>query len=385
MKKRPNDPVALVDFLLNEAISLRASDIHFEPEEKQLRIRYRIDGILLEQDPVTQESAQQLCARIKVLAQIDLSEKRLPQDGKFSITNNDQHVDLRVSTFPGLHGQKVVLRILDRAQNMLSLEQLGMSCQMAEQFKRLLQKANGFFLVSGPTGSGKTTTLYSALSYLHSPEKNIITLEDPVEYNVQGVTQGQVNPAIGFTFAQGLRSLLRQDPDIVMVGEIRDKETAQIAIEAALTGHVVLSTVHTNDASSVIMRLMDMGIPSFLLNAAISGVMAQRLVRKLCVNCKIERSITQQEKQILKNQSLAKLFDATGCDECLQTGYKGRTGIFELLVPTIALRSQIVAHPDFDHIKQQATKDGMISLFADGMQKVKDGTICLEELLRVAA
>ncbi len=384
MKKRPNDPVALVDFLLHEAIAMRASDIHLEPEEKKLRIRYRIDGVLLEQDPVANEIAQQLCSRIKVLAQIDLSEKRLPQDGKFSLTSQDQ-VDLRVSTFPGLHGQKIVLRILDHAHNILSLEQLGMACQIADQFTKLLQKANGFFLVSGPTGSGKTTTLYSTLSYLHSPEKNIITLEDPVEYNVQGVTQGQVNPAIGFTFAQGLRSLLRQDPDIVMVGEIRDKETAQIAIEAALTGHIVLSTVHTNDAPSVIMRLMDMGIPSFLLNAAISGVMAQRLVRKLCTNCKIERNLTEEERQILKNKSIIKLFDATGCDECLQTGYKGRTGIFELLVPTTSLRAQIIAHPDFDHIKKQASKDGMISLFDDGMQKVQDGAISLEELLRVAA
>ena len=385
MNKRPSDPVLLVDHLLHEAIGLGASDIHLEPEEKRLRIRYRVDGVLLEQDAVPQESAQQLCSRIKVLAQLDLSEKRLPQDGKFSFTHDEKQVDLRVSTFPGLHGQKVVLRILDRAQNMLCLQELGMSAEIAQQFQKLLQKANGFFLVTGPTGSGKTTTLYSALSYLHSPEKNIITLEDPVEYNIEGVTQGQVNPAIGFTFAQGLRSLLRQDPDVVMVGEIRDKETAQIAIESSLTGHIVLSTVHTNDAPSVIMRLMDMGIPSFLLNASLSGVMAQRLVRKLCSNCKFERSSTEQEKQMLKTQSDIKLFDATGCEMCLQTGYKGRTGIFELLVPTAGLRAQIVAHPDFEHLKEQAKKDGMISLFDHGLQKVKDGTISLEELLRVTA
>ncbi len=257
---------------------------------------------------------------------------------------------------------------------------------MATTFKELITKSNGFFLVSGPTGSGKTTTLYAALSNLNNPQKNIITLEDPVEYNVPGITQGQIHPDAGFTFEKGIRALLRQDPDVVMVGEIRDKQTAGIAIEAALTGHLVFSTVHTNDAPSVVMRLMDMGIEPFLINAAITGVLAQRLARKICQSCKVEKLPSDQEAALLKKygSSCKKIYEGTGCQNCLGLGYKGRTGIFELLVMTSALRALIVQHPSFEDIYKQACRDGMQSLTLDGLAKVEQGIISLPELFRVA-
>lgn len=386
--EREDAPVIqLVDRILKKAVVNAASDIHFESGEKQLRVRYRLDGILYDQEPIAVSLMAQILSRLKVLANIDIAEKRVPQDGKFTMMHNKQIIDLRVSSFPAVYGEKIVVRILDRNKNTLELEKLGFQPDMLATIKSLMQRSNGFFLVTGPTGSGKTTTLYAMLSVLNSPEKNIITLEDPVEYGVQGITQGQVHPDAGFTFEKGIRAILRQDPDIVMIGEIRDRQTAQIAIEASLTGHVVLSTLHTNDAPSVIMRLMDMGIEPFLLNAAVSGVLAQRLARKICTECRIASSPTQDERAVLKQfgTTLPTLYRGTGCDACLNLGYKGRTGIFELVQVTSTLRSLIVQQPNFDAIYKQALSDGMKTLRDDGLQKVNDGIITLQELTRILA
>ncbi|MDR3647060.1 MAG: GspE/PulE family protein [Candidatus Babeliales bacterium] len=379
--------VGLVDKIINQAIFLRASDIHLEVMEKYLRVRYRIDGILYDQNQIRSDLMFQVISRIKVLANIDIAQKRVPQDGKFNINYNNHLIDLRISTFPAIYGEKIVIRILDKTKTAIDLETLGFDEDTLNKFKKLINKSNGFILVTGPTGSGKTTTLYSALSYLHSPEKNIITLEDPVEYHIDGITQAQIHPDGGFTFAKGIRSLLRQDPDIAMIGEIRDKESAKIAIEAALTGHLVFSTLHTNNAPSAIMRLMDMSIEPFLINAAITGVMAQRLARKICQNCKYQYVPNAKEQKALceLNAKLDCLYKGKGCNECNNLGYKGRTGIFELLIMTDDLCSLIVEHPRFEAIQNQAIADGMHTLLDDGILKLKDGIISLEELIKVIA
>ncbi|MDR3551025.1 MAG: GspE/PulE family protein [Candidatus Babeliales bacterium] len=376
--------IRLVDSIVSKAIMYKASDIHLESTEKGLRVRFRIDGILYDQELIDVALMSHVISRVKVIANINIAEKRVPQDGKFHTMVGNQQIDLRVSTFPSIYGQKIVVRILDRTHNKITLDALGMQQSMLDNFKDLMSRSNGFFLVTGPTGSGKTTTLYAALSALSCPEINIITLEDPVEYSVARITQGQIHPDAGFTFAKGIRAILRQDPDILMVGEIRDKETASIAIEAALTGHMVLSTLHTNDAPSVIMRLMDMGVEPFLINAAITGVLAQRLARKICVACRVEVLPDAQERKTLDRLGLQinKLYKGAGCDTCLNLGYKGRTGIFELLIMTSALRSLIVRRPHFDTIYAQAIADGMHTLLQDGAQKVKDGIITLQELVR---
>jgi len=378
--------IKVVDDLLHQAVSSNASDIHVEPTEQGLRIRFRLDGILSDQVSLSSSIMDQVISRVKVLSNINIAEKRVPQDGKFRIKNGDNQIDLRVSTFPSLFGEKVVIRILDRSHNLLELDSLGFDKVLLEQFKQLINKSSGFFLVTGPTGSGKTTTLYAALSALNSPEKNIITLEDPVEYNLDGVTQGHIHPQAGFTFASGMRSLLRQDPDIVLVGEIRDKETAQIAIEAALTGHLVLSTVHTNDAPSVIMRLMDMGIEPFLINASVTGVLSQRLARKICPDCKVSYKPTQlHEQNILQRLQLKipHLYKGEGCEHCLNSGYKGRTGIFELLSMNNKLRCLVDQQPAFDEIYNQSCASGMNPLLSDAAQKVEQGIITLDELVRI--
>lgn len=379
--------IRIVDSLIANAIMRSASDIHFEPTSHQLRIRLRIDGILYDHEPLDHIIMHQLLSRLKILANINIAEKRIPQDGKFRIINNGHEIDLRVSTFPTLYGEKIVVRILDRTDHMIELNKLGFSASMLAKIKELLHKSSGFFLVSGPTGSGKTTTLYAALNSINTPEKNIITLEDPIEYFLPGVLQGQINPDVGFTFEKGIRALLRQDPNIVMVGEIRDKQTARIAIEAALTGHLVFSTVHTVDAPSVIMRLMDMGIEPFLINAAVTGVLAQRLARKICVSCKIERTVTQDERAILEkyNATLNSVFTGMGCNECAGLGYKGRIGIFELLIIASSLRVLIVQHPSFEEIYKQAVEDGLQTLIQDGLEKVAQGIISLQELMRLVA
>lgn len=377
--------IELVDIIVATAIEKSASDIHFESTQQGLRVRFRVDGVLYDQDMIVAKVGPQVLARIKILASLDSAQKRIPQDGKFHVTHNDVDVDLRISTFPALYGEKIVVRILDRSKNTLALNNLGFSEQTLQSFTSLTHQSSGFFLVTGPTGSGKTTTLYATLAELNAPEQHIITLEDPVEYNLAGVTQGQINPQTGFTFEKGIRSLLRQDPDIVMIGEIRDTQTARIAIEAALTGHVVFSTLHTHDAPSAIMRLMDMGIEPFLINAALSGVLAQRLARTICVHCKIEYKPDEQEQVLLNelNVSHKVLYKATGCTKCSQLGYKGRTGIFELLTMTSSLRALVVQHPLFDNVYEQACADGMQTLLHDGIQKVCEGIITLQELVRV--
>jgi len=340
---------------------------------------------LYDQSPIGELKKSHVISRIKVLSKINLSEKRVPQDGKFRMDVTGSAIDLRVSTFPSIYGENVVIRILDRSRTMTQLDSLGFSLSMLQHFKELVGRPNGFILVTGPTGSGKTTTLYAALSHLNRPEKHIITLEDPVEYNLDGITQGQIHPDAGFTFAKGIRAILRQDPDIAMVGEIRDKETAQIAIEAALSGHQVFSTLHTNDAPGAIMRLMDMGIEPFLINAAASGILAQRLARKICDDCRVEKTPTDQEKKVIDRLGLMvdNLFEGAGCENCFKLGYKGRIGIFELLTMSTDLRALIVEHPRFDDIRSQAILDGMQPMISDGIAKVKDGIISLDELLRV--
>lgn len=386
MNQEQDFPVVnLVDTVLFHAVTQGASDIHFEPTETRLRVRMRVDGLLHDQEPVDFGMMQQFLSRLKVLANINIAEKRVPQDGKFRLAYQGADIDLRVSTFPTVLGEKIVVRILDRAQQMVELACLGFSSVMLEQVMALLKTSSGFFLVSGPTGSGKTTTLYGAINHINCAKKNIITLEDPVEYLIPGINQGQIHPDAGFTFEKGIRSVLRQDPNVIMVGEIRDKQTARTAIEAALTGHVVLSTIHTNDAVSVVMRLMDMGIEPFLINACLSGVLAQRLARKICTQCKISRAPTDQETALLEKYgvNIPVVYQGTGCAACMGLGCKGRVGIFELLIPSNALRSLIVQHPSFDALYTQALGQGMTSLVADGLQKVKEGVISVQELMRV--
>lgn len=377
--------IPIVEEIIFKAIARGVSDIHFEPTSQGLRIRFRIDGVLVDQPMLATTVMAQVLSRLKVLGSINIAERRIPQDGKFSVQYKGAAIDLRVSTFPSLFGQKVVIRILDRATHMISLSALGFEAAMLESIQRLIHRPHGFFLVTGPTGSGKTTTLYAALSALNSSEKNIVTLEDPVEYNVSGVIQGPINPEVGFTFEQGVRAVLRQDPDIIMVGEIRDRQTAHVAIEAALTGHSVLSTLHTNDAPSAIMRLMDMGIEPFLINASLTGVLAQRLVRTMCRGCVISHVPNSDEKQLMARAGVTAslLYSGAGCAQCDGLGYKGRTGIFELLIMDDAVRSLIIKQPSFETIYTQVRRAGTQSLLQSAAKKVQEGAITLQELMRV--
>lgn len=380
----PGSIIAFVDEIIFTAIECRASDIHAEPLETGLRIRFRIDGILHDRQAVASSCMSHVISRIKVLANIDIAEKRIPQDGNFSRNIRNRLIDFRVATFPTVWGEKIVVRILDRMRTSLTLNSIGLSDFMQKQSVDILDRGCGLFLVTGPTGSGKTTTLYAALSHLNTTARHIITLEDPVEYRLDGITQGHIHPSAGFSFAKGLRALLRQDPDVLMVGEIRDKETAQIALEAALTGHLVLSTIHTADAPRVVARLLDMNIEAFKINAALIGVLAQRLVRLLCVYCKIEREPTISEKQFLSMHaySLPLLPDAQGCERCFHTGYSGRIGVFQLLVITEIMRAAIIQNPSVDILMKQAGSDGMRSLYADGLDKVAHSLTTLDELIK---
>lgn len=374
--------VDIVNTLILYAIEKYASDIHWEPLETEMSVRYRIDGSLHKLAIISSLVSAQVISRIKILAYIDVSEKRIPQDGKFTLLLNKRTIDLRVATFPTQYGEKIVIRILDKSSHLFSLDSLGMSLDDLKKIKKLLNLSQGFFLVTGPTGSGKTTTLYSLLTELVDVHKNIVTLEDPIEYTIDGVTQSKIIPDIGFTFAKGLRSLLRQDPDVIMVGEIRDAETASVVLQAALTGHLVLSTLHTTDATGVLFRLIDMGVPSFLLSAALGGVLAQRLVKRLCDLCKYNRILTDEEKLFIEyyNLPIKNSYFAAGCPTCLNLGYKGRLGIFELFLISPEIQSIFVKSPQKLYLYKQALAEGMTPLLLDGALKVNQGLISLAEL-----
>lgn len=377
--------ITTVEQLLAHAVEHAASDIHIESTADGLRVRYRTDGLLYDQRGILSDYAAHVLARFKVLARLDIAEKRIPQDGKFTIEGPRGPIDVRIATFPGIHGEEIVVRLLDRAQQVNGLESIGLEPKMLEEIKAMMHRSQGFFVVTGPTGSGKTTTLYSILSSLCSSEKNIVTLEDPVEYTIPGTTQGQINPEIGFDFATGIRAILRQDPDIIMVGEMRDNETAQTAIQAALTGHLVLSTLHTNDAPGAVIRLIDMNIKAFLINAAITGILAQRLVRVLCSACKYQAAPTPEEQEYLAKYHLVceQAFHAQGCEACNKTGYRGRIGVFELLAFTSELRAAIHDDLKYDELHAAARAQGMQPLLVDAMHKVTAGATSIQELMRV--
>ncbi len=373
--------IRLMNALLMEATKERASDIHIEPYEKGLEVRFRVDGVLrriLSPPKIIQDA---LISRIKILAGLDIAEKRLPQDGRIRLLVGGKDVDIRVSIIPTSQGERAVLRLLDRQTGVMSLEMLGFSGPILNQFIDAISRKSGIILVTGPTGSGKTTTLYASLLKLNTEESNIITIEDPVEYQLKGIGQMQVNPKIGLTFASGLRSILRQDPDIIMVGEIRDRETAEIAIHASLTGHLVLSTLHTNDAPGAITRLIDMGIEPFLVASSLICVLAQRLVRTICPYCK--EAYTPVDQEIAYLGHVDRLYRGRGCDRCSEKGYLGRTGIYELLRITPDIRSMIVEKRDARSIKEAAARTGYRSLQDDAFEKVRAGITTIEEVLRV--
>ncbi|MBB64323.1 MAG: type II secretion system protein GspE [Waddliaceae bacterium] len=380
--------IKLLNLILSEAIQQGASDIHFEPLENDLRIRYRIDGVLQTRHCPAQEYQAQLITRLKVMAKMDIAERRLPQDGRIKLTMGVREIDFRVSTVPVVHGERVVLRILDKGNIVIGFDQLGMSKKIQESIKRLTRHPEGIFLVTGPTGSGKTTTLYSALSDIHSDEVNIMTVEDPVEYKLDGIAQIGVHRKIDLSFSKGLRHILRQDPDVVMIGEIRDRETAEIAVQASLTGHLVLSTLHTNDAPSAITRLVDMGIEPYLLSSTVVGVLAQRLVRTICKLCKEAYTPSDEElKDIgLSRSDLSEgtLYRGAGCKNCLQTGYRGRAGIYELMPVTYAVKKQLLASQDSVALRRVALDEGMQGLRESGRDLVIQGTTTIAEVLRVA-
>ncbi len=377
--------IKLVNHILSQAIELGASDIHLEPFLDDMILRYRIDGMLHDFESPPKKLHSALSTRIKIMAKLDISERRLPQDGRIRLKAMGKDIDLRVSTLPTLYGESVVMRILDRGNIMVDLDHLGFPDKELQSFQSLIQKPYGKILVTGPTGSGKSTTLYASLQKINTPDKKIITIEDPVEYQLRGVNQIHVKPSIGLTFVNGLRSIVRQDPDVIMVGEIRDPETADISIQAALTGHLVFSTVHTNDSAGAITRLQDMGIESFLISSALLGVLAQRLVRVICQHCKLELPL---EPALVKEMGPwgkegMKVFRGQGCKKCAHTGFRGRCGIYELLVIDEAVRELILSKASSHIIRSQARKTGMRTLREDGWDKVLNGQTTVEEVLRV--
>ncbi len=377
--------IKLVNQIIAQAIDQGASDIHLAPDETQLRVRFRIDGVLAETATVPRRMVNGVISRVKIMSDLDIAEKRLPQDGRVGLTIEGRHVDLRVVTLPSVHGEGAVMRILDKSSVVMELEKLGMLDTERIRFQRAFKQAYGAVLVTGPTGSGKSTSLYAALGELNTADKNIITIEDPVEYQLGGVTQVQVNPRAGLTFANGLRSMMRADPDIIMVGEIRDKEAAQIAIEAALTGHLVLSTLHTNDAPTAITRLTEMGVEPFLVASAIDCVVAQRLARTLCQHCK-RRTILSAE--ILHENGFParhdiEAYEHVGCGRCGTSGYKGRIGLYEVMTVTEEIRKLAIARASADEISEVAVHAGMRRLREDGLEKVRLGRTSLTEVTRV--
>src|SRR4051794_32767971 len=371
--------IRLVNAVIAQAVEKRASDIHIEPFEKEFRIRYRIDGVLYNQDPPPKELKAAIISRVKLMARLNIAERRLPQDGRIKIKTLGREVDLRVSTLPTLYGESVVMRLLDRsAGDFYDLKRLGFDAHMLRRMEHYTSLPHGIFLVTGPTGSGKSTTLYSALKRINQADKKIITIEDPVEYQMDGINQIHVNPQIGLTFASGLRHIVRQDPDVIMIGEIRDRETADIAIRAALTGHFVYSTLHTNDAPSAITRLTDMGVENFLMSSSLVAVLAQRLVRTICPGCRVSAG-----ERMTPYGELIETFRGAGCAECFGTGYIGRKGIFELMELNEEIRKKIMAGEDAVQLTSAAKRNGMRALREDGWLKVQDGVTTPDEVLRV--
>lgn len=387
LKENEGPPVIeLVFLLIKEAIKRRASDIHLEPLDGKFRVRYRIDGALQETQSLPRRLQSSIISRVKLMAGIDIAEKRLPQDGRIKISLHKRHLDLRVSTLPAIYGESVVLRLLDRASLLLDIEDLGFSPQDKNAFEELLQTPYGIILDTGPTGSGKTTTLYASLNRINKPEVKIITVEDPIEYQLLGINQVQVKPNIGLTFANVLRSIVRQSPNVIMIGEIRDLETAEIAIHAALTGHLVFSTLHTNDAASSVTRLQDMGIKSYLLASSLSALLAQRLIRLICPDCKKPYTPTKEELKFFNLKDDAgtiKFYKGEGCPECGGTGYRGRVAIFEILKVTDSIRELILKNSPANVIKEEAAKFGMRTLLHNGVEKILSGQTTVEEVLRV--
>jgi len=379
--------IKLVNQVLAEAIALSATDVHFEPFEGQLKVRYRVDGMLQEArvPPEAGRFQAAIVSRLKILSQLDIAEKRLPQDGRIKLKIVGHEMDVRVSVIPMLHGEAVVLRLLDRGAPLLGLETLGMSSHDQAGMERILKLPHGIVLVTGPTGSGKTTTLYAALSRLNSVERKIITIEDPVEYHLAGINQIQVSTKAGLTFARGLRSILRHDPDVILIGEIRDRETADIAVQASLTGHLVFSTLHTNDAPSSLMRLVDMGVEPYLVASSLEAVLAQRLVRLTCTRCKEKYVVSDREalRKELGTEVPEMLSRGAGCRECLGTGYRGRTAVMEFMPVTERIRALILERASAGELRRAAEEEGMRSLRKDGWRHVLDGRTTLEEILRV--
>ena len=377
--------IRLVNQIMSRAVEQRASDIHVEPFENELRVRYRIDGVLKDVDPPPRSLTAAVISRLKLMAKLNIAERRLPQDGRIKIRLVGREIDLRVSSLPTLYGESVVLRILDRSSIVVDLLKLGMPDDTLKTFTHMIDQPHGLLLVTGPTGSGKTTTLYGALDKINSPDKKIITIEDPVEYQLRGVNQIHVRAQIGLTFAAGLRSIVRQDPDVIMVGEIRDAETAEIAIQAALTGHLVLATLHTNDAAGAISRLLDMGVEDYLLASSLLGVLAQRLVRNLCPHCRVRIEAGPELAQELDASPGEELevYEEGACRECAETGYRGRSGIYELLDVEETARKMILARKPADQIKAGAVELGMRTLRDDGWRKARTGKTTVAEVLRV--
>ncbi|EFK96814.1 type II secretion system protein E [sediment metagenome] len=379
--------IQFVNLMLSKAVKNRASDIHIEPYQQNLKIRLRIDGLLYDTFDPPKRLHPAITSRIKVMAGLNIAEKRVPQDGRIEIRVADKDVDIRVSTLPTVYGERVVLRLLNKSSELFKLHELGIPDAHLAEIRRLITLSHGIILVTGPTGSGKTTTLYAALCEINTPEKNIITIEDPVEYQIDGIGQVHVNRKVGLTFANGLRTIVRQDPDVILVGEIRDLETAEIAIQAALTGHLVFSTLHTNDAASAVTRLIDMGIEPFLISSSVLAIMAQRLVRTICPYCKRPADINGEYMRDLNvhesDLKHARISVGAGCEKCMNTGYYGRTGIYEILKVTESIKKTVLCSSDADSIKHVAIEEGMRTLRQDGADKVIQGISTTEEVLRV--
>lgn len=374
--------IQLVNLLMSNAVKDRASDIHVEPGELTVRVRYRIDGLLYEKETLPSRMYSAVTSRIKLLSQMNIAERRLPQDGRINVTVAGKTIDIRVSTIPTIYGESIVMRLLDKETSFITLEEIGFDRTLLDIYEEVIKKPYGMILITGPTGSGKSTTLYASLAEINSPEKKIITVEEPVEYLMQGITQIQVRPKIGLTFANGLRHIVRQDPDVIMVGEIRDMETASIGIHASLTGHLLFSTLHTNDAPGAITRLMDMGVENYLVASTLICVMAQRLVRRICQRCKMKQDVSED---ILKkfNSSVKAVWAGSGCEYCSGTGYRGRIGIFEVLPVGDDIRELIMGRATVKEIKDKAIALGMRTLRQDGIEKVKKGVTTIDEVLRV--